>query len=368
MKKIISTLLALGMVVSMAACNDTKKDNNAAGSVNYEEYVTLGEYKGIEVSVDRSTLEVTDEDVQNEVDGFLSFYATQNEVTEGVVKEGDSINMDFSGLLDGVAFENGTATDYDYTLGGGFIESLDSQLAGLTIGQEYELPCTFPQDYGKEELNGKDVIFVVTVNCVYEDVIPEYNDEFVQSIAANEGIENVSTVEEFEAFIRDYLTEMALEEFNYYKTYDVLEAVKANAEIKGYPQEEVDELAQEVISSVESEFNMYGKYYGIADLDTYITQVYQYESYDAFVEDVNAYAKEYLGESMIIELIAQKENITVTDEEVTEYGEELAAQYGYESYAAVIEQIGESIADDIRYELLYGKVTDFLNENAVEVQ
>lgn len=382
-KRMIGAVLAAMLVLSMAGC--TQKDSNnateatTAGSettaesyelVDYKEYATLGSYKDIEVTVDRSSLEVSDDEIQEQVDATLEAYASENQITEGVVQDGDTINLDFSGLLDGVAFSNGTATDVEYTVGGTayskYIDDLDRGLVGLEIGKEYEIPCTFPEDYGNEELNGKDVIFVVTVNYVIDYVYPEFNDDFVKQVAEDQGMDLATTQDMLED-IREYLYESKLQTFNQGKYTSIMNELMETTEFKSMPEEEYAYLQNTVRTNIENEFNTYGSYYGVEDVETfyttYMAAMYGYDTLDAFV---SGYAEQYLKEKMIVNLIAEAEGISVTEDELQEYGTQLATANGYESYDAVIEQFGDSIVEEFRYTLLQEKVYDFLVEQAVE--
>lgn len=386
-KRILSLLMAALMVASMAGCNKKEdvQETTAAQEentqlsgydiVDYGEYVLLGDYKNVQVSVDRTQLEVTEDEIWQQVDEMLGAYASQNQITEGVVEVGDTINLDFSGLLDGVAFANGTATDVEYTVGGGYdaygqytkyIDDLDNGLVGLEIGKEYEIPCTFPQDYGNEELNGKDVIFVVTVNYVIEYIQPEFDNELVRKIAQDNGTD-METTEDMLENIRKSLSEVKQMYFGQDKYAAAIDEIIAVTEFKGMPESELAYLQNTVRSNIQNEYDMYGAYYGATDVENFyatnFAPYYGYETLDAFV---NGYAEEFLKEKMIVTLIAEKENITVSEEELRAYGEEMATGNGFESYDAVIAQFGNVIEEEFRFTLLQEKVLDFLVENIAE--
>ena len=158
---------------STAATTQAEPVTQTTEVTDYSEYVTLGEYKNLDIEVDAAV--VTDEQIQNRKDQIVNYYNTNilegEHITEGTTADGDVINLDYSGLLDGTAFSGGTATSQKYTVGSGqFIEDLDKQLAGLEVGKEYELKCTFPDDYSNNtDLAGKEVTFVVTVNWIEGD-------------------------------------------------------------------------------------------------------------------------------------------------------------------------------------------------------
>lgn len=300
-KRFFGVMLAASLAVSLTACGGKKtSQDNAASTVNkevtaeeyagtitsnadvYKQYVTLPDYKGVEVSVDRSSLTVSDDDVESYISKLLSQTATTETVTEGVTASGDTVKLDYSGLLNGEAFSGGTATDASYTIGSGkFITDLDQGLIGLTVGQEYNIPCTFPSDYSSSDLAGKDVIFVVTVKSIQKSTVPDLTDAWVAENASTLGVE-ATTVAELRSYVKDYLTSQAESTFASDKYQAVYSKLSENLTPSGYPQEELDSLVNTLKSNVESEFNSYGSSYGISDLDSYLSQVYGFESQDAF--------------------------------------------------------------------------------------
>lgn len=387
-KKIFSIMLAATLMASLTACG--KKENTTQGSsagstVNteitaeqyagtitsnaeiYKQYVTLPEYKGVEVTVDRTSLDITDEDVESYISNLLSQFATTENLTEGVTASGDTVTLDYSGKLNGEAFSGGTATDASYTIGSGkFISDLDQGLIGLNVGQEYEIPCTFPSDYSSSDLAGKDVIFVVTVTSIQKSTLPELTDTWVAENASSMGVE-ATTVADLRTYVKDYLKTQAEASFASEKYQAVFQKLSENLTPSGYPQEELDSLVNTLKSNIESEFNSYGSAYGISDLDSYLKQVYGFESQDDFNEYAVEYAQQYLLEKMVLTIIAAEQNISVSADEINDMGAQLADYYGYESYQEILDSYGNEMNAEVGYEVLYQKIQEFLNENAVEV-
>ena len=368
-KRLACGLFAAMMIVSLAACNKSDKSNEAVKNMTAEEckeYITLGDYKNIEVDADKTSLEVTDAEIQAEIDAYLDSYAESKQITEGTVKDGDTINLDFSGLLDGVAFSGGTATDYTYTIGGGFIKDLDRGLVGLEIGKEYEIPCKFPEDYGKEELNGKDVIFVVTVNYVEEKILPEYNDEFVKKVTANEEDPSQvkNTTAEFEEYIQTYLADSKQQRFNNTVYSQMMTTILDSAEIKSLPEAEVNETLELIRENAEYEFSVYGSLYGIEDFESYVTQLAGYASMEDFEAGIKEDAELFVKEKMAVTIIADNEGITVSKEEIDAYANDLFAQTTYESLDELKKAYGESFERDVEFQILYEKVYDKIVELA----
>lgn len=381
-------MLAATLMASLTACG--KKENTTQGSsagstVNteitaeqyagtitsnaeiYKQYVTLPEYKGVEVTVDRTSLDITDEDVESYISNLLSQFATTENLTEGVTASGDTVTLDYSGKLNGEAFSGGTATDASYTIGSGkFISDLDQGLIGLNVGQEYEIPCTFPSDYSSSDLAGKDVIFVVTVTSIQKSTLPELTDTWVAENASSMGVE-ATTVAELRTYVKDYLKTQAEASFASEKYQAVFQKLSENLTPSGYPQEELDSLVNTLKSNIESEFNSYGSAYGISDLDSYLKQVYGFESQDDFNEYAVEYAQQYLLEKMVLTIIAAEQDISVSADEINDMGTQLADYYGYESYQEILDSYGNEMNAEVGYEVLYQKMQEFLNENAVEV-
>ena len=143
MKKKMAVVLGLVAIMSLTACGSTK------GAVNYKKYMTLGEYKGIEYV--KADTKVTDDEVQEQLDSFVASLASTEEV-DRAAKDGDTVNIDYAGTIDDVAFDGGTSEAYDLVLGSrSFIEGFEEQLVGASAGDEVSVKVTFPEDYDNEE-------------------------------------------------------------------------------------------------------------------------------------------------------------------------------------------------------------------------
>jgi len=383
-KSYLAAALALTMALSLTGCdisgkNDSEGSSSSGSSTNYTEqlakdietykgFVTLGTYKGIEVSVDRSTLEVTQEQIDTYIDNIRSSRGEDTEVTSGTTKQGDKIKLDYSGTLDGVAFSGGTATDVQYTIGSGkFISDLDEGLVGLDVGTEYQIPCHFDDSYGSTTLAGKDVIFTVTVSAIIETTLPEYNDEFVQTIVSTGAYETeAQTTAEFTKYVEDTLKESAQEEFESEKYTAIWEKINETTTVSGYPEDELADVTQTIKDNVNSEYSYYGSYYGIDTFEGYLQNVYGFTDEAEFNDYAAEYAQSYVKEKMILTLIGNEEGVTVSDDEINEYGELIATQNGYDSYQEIIDSFGDEIVLEVGYSVLADKVADILLNGAVE--
>ena len=340
-KKLVSLMLVAAMTASLTACG-SKKTEEPTSTVHksitaaeydaaitsdaaiYKKAFTMPEYKGIQVTVDKSVLNVAESDVDDYINkNIVSAEATTENVTSGVTADGDTVILDYSGKLDGEAFSGGTATDTTYTIGSGnFISDLDKGLVGLTVGQEYDIPCTFPDNY-TSDLAGKSVIFTVKVTAIQKTTYPEITDEWVVN---NKESLNLSgdTVADFREEVRKIVEANANDTYLNNTFTSAYQIISENIGDVNYPQDEIDSLVEVLNTNIESEFNTYGSYYGISDLDTYKKSVYGFDSIDSFNEYATSSAQQYLLQKMIVTIIAADNDIHVSEDEINSYGNDLA--------------------------------------------
>lgn len=331
MKKKMMAVLLAGLMVLAAGCGSK------------EGKVTVGEYKGLALtSVSQAT-------VDEEIQALLDYYA-ELEVVDRAAEEGDTVNIDYVGLKDGVAFDGGTAEGADLVLGSGsYIDGFEDGLIGAVAGEQRDLNLTFPENYGNEELNGQAVVFQVTVNEVKSTVTPELTDEFIAGVYPD-----YPTVEEYTQALRDSL--------NYNSYYEqVTELVMASSEVEKYNEDKVAERKADLIAEYTSYAEYYGSYYGL-DTETAIMYFLGFESTEAFEEAMGDYAYEVEKNAMIIAEIANLENIELTDDVFNTMAEEYATAYGYDDVASFIEAYEE---EQVRSAILSELVMDFIIENAI---
>ena len=321
-------------------------ENTGAGELAVGEIV-VGEYKGL------SLTSVPQAVVDAEISTMLEYYSELVEVNRPAV-EGDTVTIDFVGIKDGEAFEGGSAEDYDLILGSGsFIDGFEEGLLGASAGEEKDLNLTFPENYGNADLAGQAVVFKVTVKAVKEEVIPELTDEFVTTY-----FPNYTTAAEYTAAMKE-----SLNTESYYQ--QITDQLMASSEVKQYDEAEVAEQKQSLIEEYKAYAAYYGSYYGL-DEATSITYFLGFESIEAFEEEMGNYAYEVVKNSMIMEKIAELENLKLTDEAYATMLEEFALSYGYTETAEFVEASGGE--DYIREVFLSQLVMDFIVENAVIVE
>lgn len=354
-KKLLTGVLAGVMTAALLLTGCEKQPEIASdGWYDYDlsEYVTLPQYKGIEVDAYIPT--DIDAALEQQVLLARSNYATVAEKQDAVVN-GDQVNIDYTGYMDGEQFAGGTAEGADLTIGSGmFIDGFESGLIGAKTGDTVTLDLHFPDPYpNNTAFSGKAVQFVVTVNAVYEQALPEYNDAFVKEYYGHE------TVASFEQEIRDSLA--AQNERNRYEY--VAEGAWAflmeETEVISYPEAEYNTLYQQVVAYYTSLAEQES-----TTLNEYVTDTYGI-SISEFYSGLESSVKESMLQEMIMYTISRAENITVSDEEYETRGAEYAAYYGYSTLTELEADYG---ADYIRDSILFNLVDEFLVEHAVEVE
>lgn len=291
--------------------------------------VTLAEsdYKGIEVA-EVTADEVTEEDVEDAIQSSLEENATTKEITDRAVKDGDIVNIDYTGTLDGEEFDGGSAEGYDLEIGSGdFVEGFEDQLIGHEKGEEFDITVTFPEEYSlNPDMAGKETVFAIKINSISQTDIPELTDDFVKSVS-----ENSETVEEYKKEIREELEAENQEDAESTFADNVMQAVLEKAEVTEYDEDKLSELKEESKDYYEQIITMY---YGM-EMSDYLDQVGQTE--EELDEEIEESAKETLKMQMVCEYIAEKEGLEISDDEFDEKIQELVEEDGYDSADDLIE-------------------------------
>ncbi len=378
LKKGCAIVLALALSMSlMTGCgdkgkSDDKKDTTTQSEATatdaadensetigqlvdyYSQNVELGNYKGIEYT--KADVDVTDDDVQKKVDEFVDGLATYDKDTTSKAKSGDTVNIDFVGTVDGEEFDGGNTngSGYDLVLGSGsFIDGFEDQIVGHKAGDTFVVKVTFPEDYGRDNLNGKDAEFKTTLNYIKIDKPATYNDELV---AANT---DYKTTKEYEESVKESLKADKEAAALASEQRDIMVNVMAKCKINDLPAEEIQANTDQLITSIKSQAESYGM-----DYATYIKLYYGYDDEDEFAQQVYEICQESLREKMVMCAIAKAENVTVTDQETEDYLNDYAKNNNVD-----VDSIKNSITDlDIKYNALAYKVmNDVLYKNAKAV-
>ena len=312
--------------------------------------VKLGKYKG--VKIDKIETEVTDEEVDAEINRERENNARNITVDDRPVKDGDVTTLDFEGFVDGVAFEGGKGENYPLTIGSGaFIPGFEEQLVGAEIGKEVEVKVTFPEDYQAENLKGKDAVFKCTVKEIKEKELPELDDEFASEVSEFE------TFAEYKEDVRKNLAEKkekdaknAREDAAIKAAVEVSEMEIPEAMLETQQKQMVDEFAQRITMqglSMEQYFQFTGT------------------SYQQMVEQVKPQAEERIRSRLVLEAVAKAENIEATEEDYEKELETMAEVYQME-VDKVKELMGDREKKNIMEDIAVRKAAEFVAENAKE--
>lgn len=232
--------------------------------------VTLGEYKGIEV--EKEKVDVSDSDVEEQINRTLKNYAELEKVEEGKLEKGETAVFDFEGFVDGVAFEGGKAENYSLEIGSGqFIPGFEDQMVGMEINTEKDINVKFPDNYQAENLKGKDATFHIKLHEIKKRIIPVLDENFVKELE----IENVGSVEDYRSFVKESLVKERTEASENKLTDDILTKAVDNATVD-VPEALVNEEVDRSFKQVENQAKIYNmpveqllKYYGIDSVDSY---------------------------------------------------------------------------------------------------
>lgn len=312
--------------------------------------VKLGKYKG--VKVDKADTEVTDEEVDAEINKERENNARNIEVTDRAVKDGDMTVIDFEGFVDDVAFEGGKGENYPLTIGSGaFIPGFEEQLVGAEIGKEVEVNVTFPEDYQAEDLQGKAAVFKCTVKEIKEKELPELDDEFASEVSEFE------TLAEYKADVKDKLTEKKVKEAKDAKEAAVIEAIVNDSEME-IPEPMLTTQQRQMVDEFAQRMQMQG---------LSMEQYFQFTgaSYDKMIEQVKPQAERRIKSRLVLEAIAKAEKIEASEEDYEEELKSMAEAYQME-VEKVKEMLPEKSAEQIKQDIAVRKAAEFAVEHAKE--
>ena len=320
MKKFMVLLLVLLMTAVMfTGCGAEYKINiSPYDTYNYDEYVTLPDYSGYTVNVE--TTEVTDEDVDFEINSRLAEAGTQVEVTEGQVGEGDTVTISYKGTLeDGTTVDGMSAENQSLVLGSGtYIEGFESGLYGHSIGETVTLDLNFPDPYpNNTELSGKGVTFEVTIVSKTESQQAELNEEFFKTNSEGEA----KTEEEYREYIRNTLQTEADEQAIYDAKSELYQQILDNSEILKYPEDEVEKQLQ----VAREQYQGYATSSGM-NWEDFVASYFGDE--ETFNSQLHTYVESQIGSKLVIFALCNKEGIKVSDKEYSDQIKEYMDGFG----------------------------------------
>lgn len=322
MKKTIAVLLAVLIPFSFAGCNK----NSAYLDYDLDEYIQLAPYDIFELDKNSVQFKLDTEYMHYTNVSDLGVEIESEEITKGTVKSLDTVNIDYSGKKDGVAFDGGTAEDQEIMIGSStFIQGFESGLIGKNIGSTVDLNLTFPEDYQEEKLAGQDVVFTVKINSISRPVMPTLDDELLSKLGYD-------SLDEYNKNLENTVIGNS-----------VWNAAVRNAKVLKYPEKELNDYIEDNLDAVKDEAEQAG-----TTLENYLSSNgLTEENYTNYVKN---YAQSYIMQKMIFYSISRKENIAVSDDEVNEVIEK--------SYKD--KEVTDEDKEFIKENLLQKKVCDFL--------
>lgn len=346
-KKAAGLLAAACAAVLLTGCGG--EENKPLSQMDVNKYVTLGDYNNLTINIALEPVQVDETQLEQLVYNVYTGYVTPESgvVTDRTVEIGDTVNIDYEGKQDGVAFAGGTAQGYFVTIGsGGLIEGFEEGLIGVMPGETVNLDLTFPDPYiNNPDLAGQPVVFTVTVNYIF----PTPKDMRDEVVAGME-IENVNTVEELRQFAYEYLYKIAQQDYNLTLGNAVIEALVDCCEFEELPKSLLEESRKTFTANLETTAAYYG----------YTPEEYAAYYHGMSVEElIDAYAPEGAKQNLALQAIANKEGLAIDDEELQILLEEAAVNAGYESVDALL---GEVSLEEFRNYFMFERVVDFLLE------
>ena len=307
--------------------------------------VELGEYKGL--SVEKKTYEVTEEEVAKKLKEMQEKNARVESKEEGTVENGNIAVIDFKGFVDGEAFQGGEGHDYSLEIGSKtFIDTFEEQLVGAKVNDTVEVNVTFPENYGKEELNGKPAKFEVTIKEIKVKELPELDDEFAKEASEFE------TIADLKADVTKKLEETNIERAEREYEEAVINAVAENAKVE-IPAVMVEKEVDKMVQNLEQRL----QYQGLT-----LDQYFQFTGTD------EAKMREYMRENagtkvkvdLVLEAIEKAENIDATEEEIKEKAIEVAKMYSATENDKMVDLLMQSQQAALRADVMRNKTLNLI--------
>lgn len=305
-------------------------ENGMIEGVTATDYVTLGDYKSMEVSFNE--LAPTEEEIESHIDSLLETYLDYSTETGVEVAMGDTINLDYLGTIDGVAFEGGSTdgAGTQITVGqAGFIDDFEEQLVGKKIGESFDIEVTFPDDYGNEEVNGKDAVFSITLNGLYSKT--EFDDVFVETYLSEIALTADAYIEAYKQ--QEY--EIALNS-------EVQRLLIESSQVNSYPEDYTKDIMGVIKYADINDYEYYNEYYYSFFGEYMYDSVYEYkevENEKEYEASLRLSAEERVGNALISQAVFETENLAVSSEHL----------------AQVMEDLGTTPEYQVQMEQMYGK-------------
>ena len=343
--KIFAVSLSAMMIMTLTSCGGAKVPDE----YNYDlsKYVKLGKTSGI--SYEKTAVQVSDADVQSQIDSEIAAAVQTKKVKEGTVAADSTVNIDYVGKIDGKKFSGGSAKDVEVNIAeNNFIDGFASAIIGHKVGDKFDVNLTFPSNYSDSSVAGKQAVFTITVNSLTVKETPEYNDEFVKKNT------KYKTTAQYEAAIRKNLKKQAEEQARSADTQQVFSTILNDSQVKKYPEKELNEKYNKIIDS----------YKKAAKTNDMSLEKYVQSSTGMSVKDLKKQAheaaKNMVKQELVLHALAEKYDVKITSGEYNDYLDKLLKTAGYskddfkQATGTTIEEYAEE--NNLYDSMLYDKV------------
>lgn len=311
--------------------------------------VTLGQYKGLEVTKDK--VEVTDEEVEAELKKAQMQNARELTIEDRPVKDGDVITLNYAGTIDGVPFDGGTAESQKLEIGShSFIDTFEDQLVGLNIGDEKDVEVTFPEEYHAPELAGKPASFHVKVLGITEKQLPELDDDFAQDTT------EFDSMDEYKADIRAKLLASKEEQAK-----NAMENALVEKAIEDAQMDIPEAMVESQVEQMVQEFKQRVTYQGIS-FEQYLQ--FTGQNPDTFEESMKPEAMKRIQSSLVLSAIVAAESIEASDEDLDKEFERMASMYQMDK-EQIASFMGDAEKENMKKDIAVQKAVEFIAEQAV---
>ena len=315
--------------------------------IQNEPTVTLGQYTGLEFKKDK--VKVTAADIKAEVDKAIAQAGAWEDITDRACEKGDKVIIDYSGSIDGVKFDGGTAEKQPLELGSNtFIPGFEDQVVGMKIGESKDITVKFPEDYGAKDLAGKDAVFAITLHEISKKTTPAYDDEFVKDVS------EFDTVKDYEEDIKKHISEDREKQAEEKLENDMIEKIASLAKVD-IPECMIKNQAEDMVNEFE-----YGLMYrGLKAEDYY---KYMNTSKEKMMEQYKDTAKKNVLYRLVLKAIMKQVEIPVSDEEINAEFEKMAAdaKMPVEDF---MKNVNEEYRNYVRNNIITTKLFDYLKNN-----
>lgn len=349
-KRWIAVIAGGIMALCLAGCSSGMSD----------EYITIKKYKKLEIPKIEK-MEVTDDLVESAVNSRLAADQEEEEVTGRAAENGDTVDIDYTGTVDGVAFDGGTASGVRLTLGSGkFItaegdyKGFEEQIVGHNPGDSFDIQVKFPEDYRDEKMAGVVANFHITLNGIYENKLPELTDEWVK-----ENSEESKTVEEFKEEVRRQMEENSEQQAANSLQTAALEALLEETEVKKFPEDEVEAEYK----TTEDSYKRLADGYGM-EFEEFL-ETYMKMSMEDFQKRTQESSEKIVKANLACRLLAEKKKLEPTEEEFEKEIKKYAEDADYDDVDEFKERMGEEM---LKNAIRQRKVADYVAEKCIQVE